>query len=132
ATGRYLDLVLPRVPPGLTTRRVYLTVPSSDPTFKLRAAVTPPWADGDVFRACLANGGISNPTCMGAQLTAVNAYLAGSPSIQALSGIGAWAQTARHCLGANGSLAAARAKADRRLDAMPSPGRRRPPARARC
>src|SRR5207247_1951160 len=48
--GRYLDVVIPRVPPGTTVRRVYLTVPASDSVFKLRAAVTPPWEDGAVFR----------------------------------------------------------------------------------
>ena len=45
---RYLVLVIPRVPPGTITRRVTLTVPDHPP-FQLRAALTPPWADGTSF-----------------------------------------------------------------------------------
>ncbi len=119
--GQYLPVVIPRVPPGTTTRRVFLTVPAADPTFTLRAAVTPPWIDGNVFRGCLAASGlITAPSCMGAQLTAINSFLALDPSIAALSGIGVWAKIAWQCEGA-ATLPAALVKAEQVLDFMVMP-----------
>jgi hypothetical protein len=121
AGGRYLALVIPRVPPGLLTRRIILTVPSSDPSFHLTAALTPPWADGATFRNCLVTGGvIQNPSCMGAQLGAISAYLTDTPGIQALSGIGEWAKIAWQCEGA-AKLSSAIAKAEQALDFMVQP-----------
>ncbi len=115
--GRYVSLVIPRVPPGISVRRIFLTHPGTVPSFHLRAAITPPWVDGAVFRGCLANAGISAPACMGAQLTAINAFLAGNPQLQALSGIGVWAKIAWQCEGAT-TLPAALAKAEQVLDGM--------------
>ena len=56
ASGRYLALVIPRVSPGTLSRRIWLTVLTT-PTFQLTAALTPPWADGNVLRTCLSDGG---------------------------------------------------------------------------
>jgi hypothetical protein len=118
--GSYLPLVLPRVSPGTTVRRVRLTLPPTVTTFKLRAALTPPWVDGAVFRSCLANAGISNPTCMGAQLTAINDLLATTPDVEALSGIGVWAKIAWQCEGST-TMPAALVKAEQALDYMEAP-----------
>jgi hypothetical protein len=116
AGGRYAPLVIPRVPPGTLTRRVYLTVPSSDPQFQLGAAVAPPWTADTTFRTCLSGGGvIANPSCMGTQLTAINAYLAANPQIAALSGIGLWAKVAWQCEGAT-TLPNALVKSEQVLD----------------
>jgi hypothetical protein len=119
--GRYFTVVIPRVPPGTTVRRVYLTVPQTITAFLLRAAITPGWIDGNKFRACLtATGAISNAACMGAQLTAINTYLAANPSFEALSGIGVWAKIAWQCEGAV-TLPLALTKAEQVLDAMVGP-----------
>jgi hypothetical protein len=120
--GFYVPVLIPRVPPGTTVRRVFLTVPAlNPPIFKIRAAVAPPWIDGNLIRSCLSGGGvISNPACMGAQLTAINAYLAGSAQIQALSGVGEWAKVAFQCEGAPDRTAAV-AKANQILDYMVHP-----------
>src|SRR5262249_5843578 len=120
AAGRYLALVIPRVPPGTTSRRVLLAVPST-PTFQLTAALTPPWSDGYAFRACLVDGGAStNPSCMGAQLSAINSYLAIHPEIEALNGVALWAKVGGQCEGA-GSPTVALAKARQVLDLMVKP-----------
>src|SRR5262249_45590733 len=114
---QYLSIVIPRVPPGTLTRRVTLTVPDN-PAFQLRAALTPPWVDGTVLRGCLTDGGvITNAACMGTQLTAINAYLASTPGIAALSGSGVWAKIGWQCEGA-GTLPSAVAKAEQVLDFM--------------
>jgi hypothetical protein len=119
--GRYLDLVIPRVPPGTTVRRVFLNVPATVSSFEVDAAVTPPWVDGTVFRNCLSAGGvISNPACMGAQLTAISTYLASNPSLLALSGIGVWAKVAWQCEGAT-TLPQALTRAEQVLDYMVQP-----------
>ena len=114
--GRYLALVIPRVPPGVMTRRVMLTVPSSDSSFQLGAAVTPPWVGGTSLGSCL-SGLIGSPNCMGTQLTALNDWLANASGVAALSGIGEWAKIAWQCEGA-GSLPAAIAKAEQVLDSL--------------
>ena len=116
SSGRYLPMVIPRVPPGTTVRRCYLTVPST-PAFKLVVAITPPWVDGNVFRGCLTNAGITDGACMGAQLTALYSDLVGSPATAALSGVGVWAKVAWRCETA-GSLPAALATAEQVLDFM--------------
>lgn len=100
SSGRYLAVVVPRVPPGATTRRINLTVTPSDASFRLRVSVAPPWADGAVFRACLGANGISSPSCMGAQLTAINDSLGSATGNAALSGIDVWAKIAWRCEGA--------------------------------
>jgi len=113
---QYLALVIPRVPPGVVTRRVILTVPASDTAFALGAALTPPWVDGAGLGICLVGAGvIGNPGCMGAQLSAMNDSLLSTPGIPALNGIGAWAKITWQCEGA-GSLPAAVAKAELVLD----------------
>jgi hypothetical protein len=117
--GRYVPLVIPRVPPGTTVRRIHVTVPPSDPTFTLGVATTPPWADGNKFRSCL-GAVVSAPACMGSQLTAINAYLAGHPEVEALSGVGVWAKEAWQCEGA-ATLPAALTKAEQVLDYMVGP-----------
>jgi hypothetical protein len=119
--GRYIPVVIPRVPPGTTVRRIFLTIPSGVSSFKLRAAVTPPWADGNKFRDCLsASGAISNPACMGVQLTAINAFLDGNPQLEALSGAGVWAKIGWQCEGAT-TLPAALVKSEQVLDYMVQP-----------
>jgi hypothetical protein len=117
ASGKYLPIVIPRVPPGTTTRRFYLTVPGpTHPSFQLVAAVAPPWMNGDVFRSCLSPAaGISNPSCMGTQLDAINAYLSAHPGLNGLSGIALWAKIGFQCEGASG-LNAALAKSEQVLD----------------
>ena len=119
--GRYLALVIPRVPPGTMTRRVALTVPATVSTFQLRAALTPPWVDGATLRNCLSDGGvIGNPPCMGMWLTAINSFLAANPQLAALSGIAVWAKIAWQCEGA-ASQPAAVAKAEQVLGYMLRP-----------
>src|SRR5262249_24110552 len=57
------------------------------------------------------SGVISNTACMGSQLTAINAYLAGTTGIAALNGIGLWAKVGWQCEGAStlpGAIAEAR------------------------
>jgi hypothetical protein len=120
AAGRYLALVIPRVPPGTVTRRVLLSVPST-PSFSLTAALTPPWVDGTQLRTCLADGGvIENTACLGTQLTAINAYLANHPEIEALNGIGLWAKVGWQCEG-GGNLDDALGKARQVLGLMVGP-----------
>jgi hypothetical protein len=119
--GRYVPVVIPRVPPGTTVRRVLITIPPTHTSYVLRAALTPPWVDGAVFRSCLLTGGvISAPACMGDTLTAVNDYLAANPQIQALSGVGVWAKIAWQCETAR-PLPAALIKAEQILDFMVTP-----------
>jgi hypothetical protein len=119
--GKYLALVIPRIKPGVTIRRFRLTVPNTITDFDLDAALTPPWADGQVFRACLSGGGvITAPACMGSQLTAINSYLATTPGVEALNGVGLWAKVAWQCEGAT-SLPAALAKAEEVLNYMLQP-----------
>jgi hypothetical protein len=119
--GQYLALVIPHLPPGVRTRRMYLTVPADDSTFHLTAALTPPWADGASFRTCLTDGaGITDAACAGAQLTAINSYLADTPVVEALSGIALWAKIAWQCEGA-ATLPAALATAEQVLDFLVQP-----------
>ena len=54
------------------------------------------------------------------QLTAINAYLAGHPEVEALSGVGVWAKEAWQCEGA-ATLPAALTKAEQVLDYMVGP-----------
>jgi hypothetical protein len=119
--GRYAAVVIPRIPPGTLARRVYLTVPATDPTFSLRAAVSPTWVDGTSFRGCLIAGGvITNAPCMATGLSAINADLAGTSGIEALNGIGVWSKIAWGCEGAS-TLPASLAKAEQVLDFMVQP-----------
>jgi hypothetical protein len=118
ATGRYLALVIPRVPPGVTSRRINLTVPSTVTSFSIRAALTPPWVDDNIFGTCLVSGGaISNEPCMETQLFVMNDTLAAHPEIQAMSGIGMWAKIGWQCEGAT-SLTAAQNKSRQALGYM--------------
>src|SRR6185503_10701208 len=62
--GKYMALVIPVLPPGVSVRRVYLTVPSSVGAFSLSASLTPPWTDAQL-PGCLAGGGvIPTPSCV--------------------------------------------------------------------
>src|SRR5262249_32859007 len=84
-SGRYLALVIPRVPPGTGTRRVWVPARPSTPNFQLTAALTPPWIDGMTFRTCLSDAGvIGNATCAGGQITATHAFLASHPEVGSL------------------------------------------------
>ena len=65
---------------------------------------------------------ITNPACMGNQLTAINAYLAIHPEIEALNGIALWAKVGWQCEGA-GSPTAALAEARQVLNLMAQAGR---------
>src|SRR5262249_42294217 len=119
--GRYLALVLPRVPPGTVTRRLYLTVPSSHASFQLHVALAPPWSDGTLFRTCLEdNGVIQDVACLGTQLTAISGYLASTTGIAALNGVGEWAKIGWQCEGA-GSVSAAIAESRQALNFMVQP-----------
>ncbi len=115
AGGRYLAMIIPRVPPGTSVRRVYLTVPAPT-TFPLTVALTPPWVNNTAFRNCM-SAVITNTACMGSQLTALNDSLAGQPQVQAMNGIGVWAKIGWQCEGA-ASLAAALAEARQALGFM--------------
>jgi trimeric autotransporter adhesin len=116
-SGKYVPVVIPRVPPGTTTRRFWLTVPGpTHPPFELIAAVAPPWVNGEVFRSCLSSV-VTNGACLGAQLDAIGAHLAASPHIETLSAIALWAKVAWNCEGA-ASLPAALAEAEQALDFM--------------
>ena len=116
ANGRYLAVVIPRVPPGLTTRRLVLTVPGSVSSFQLGVATTPPWTNDLTFLTCLSNAGvIQSIACVGAQLDTINTYLAANPQLAALNGIGLWARIGWRCEGA-GTLPAAIAEARQTLD----------------
>jgi trimeric autotransporter adhesin len=121
-SGKYVPIVIPRVPPGTTTRRFYLTVPGpTHPPFQLIAAVAPPWVDGEVFRSCLSPAaGIANPNCMGTQLVGINGHLTGNPGFQAMSGVAWWAKVAWQCEG-EGTLSAALLKAEQVLDYLEGP-----------
>jgi hypothetical protein len=116
--GRYLVMVIPRIPPGSIARRVNITIPNGVTAFRLQAAVTPPWVDGVTLRSCLNGAGvIQNPACMGTQLTAINAALASAPSVETLSGIGVWAKIGWQCEGAT-SLTGALDKSRQVLEYM--------------
>ena len=122
ANGKYLSLVLPYVPPGTTTRRIFLTVPGpTHPPFTLNAGVTPPWVDGAVFRSCITGGGITNPACVGPQLDAMNAAL--NANLPAYSAAAMWAKAAFNCEPGAGSLGGA-GESERALD-YPGGGRDR-------
>jgi hypothetical protein len=98
STGQYLVLVLPRVPPGTVSRRIYLTVPASDPTFSLVAAVMPTWEESPSFDSCLRDGGIvAAAPCAGGHLGLMNAYAANTPGVYALSGTRVWAKIGYQC-----------------------------------
>jgi trimeric autotransporter adhesin len=114
--AQYLPLVIPRVPPGVHTRRITLSVPVTSPLFQLGAAVAPSWSNDPVFLGCLQSGGvIANPSCVGTQLAGIESYLAANPQITTMSGTGIWAKVAWQCEGA-GTLAAAIAKSEQILD----------------
>src|SRR5262249_3805734 len=99
STGQYLVVMIPRVPPGATARRIAGTVPASA-DIQLRAALAPPWVDGAVFRACLSDGGATHdPNCLGAQLAGIASNLVANPSIEALSGVAMWAKIGWQCEG---------------------------------
>ena len=111
ANGQVLSFVIPRVPPGSTTRRFTLNVPASVPQFQLGAAITQAWTANGPFLGCLSSAAvIQNPNCDGTQLTSINAYLAANPQLDAMSGMGIWAKAAWQCEGAT-TLAQAGAKA---------------------
>ncbi len=107
-TGRYLALVIPRIPARTAiTRRINLTVPPTVPQVQLAAAVAPQWAHGNVFSNCLVNAGvITNPSCVATQLTTVTDTLASRPELDAMSGIGIWSKVAWQCEGAASLIAA--------------------------
>jgi hypothetical protein len=118
--GRYMALVIPLVPPGVSVRRLYLTMPSSVMGFELDASLTPPWT-GDQLTGCLADGGvIATPSCVALQLAGLDAWYAASPWLVAVNGIGMWAKIAWQCEGAGG-LPAALAEAEEALDFMLQP-----------
>jgi hypothetical protein len=105
--GRYLALVIPRLPPGTLSRRLSLSVPSNL-TFTLGAALTPPWTADTTFRSCLSGAGvIPNSACIGTQLSAINDSLLATPGVQPLNGVAEWAKIAWQCQGATSSMAAA-------------------------
>jgi hypothetical protein len=118
SSGRYLALLIPRVPPGTVSRRINLTVPPSVASFRLRAALAPPWEAGTALRGCLTGAGvITNGACMESQLSAIDDSLESAVGIDALSGIGVWSKIAWQCEGA-ASLTAAQNKAHVILEYM--------------
>jgi uncharacterized repeat protein (TIGR01451 family) len=138
--GQYLSLLLPRVPPGVTVRRVNVTVPGSVGSYELSAGVTPGWAeDVPALVACLTSQGVSlTQPCVGGELAGLEAYLVAHPELAAVNGVGAWAREAWRCEGVI-SLPAAVAKAEQVLDVLvtgveqpaPLPGPCQEPARPR-
>ena len=111
ANGQVLSFVIPRVPPGSTTRRFTLNVPASVPQFQLGAAITQAWTANATFLSCLSGPAvIQNAGCTGPYLTSINAYLAANPQLDAMSGMGIWAKDAWQCEGSS-TLAQAGAKA---------------------
>jgi hypothetical protein len=102
-SGRYLPLVIPRVPPGVTVRTIQLTVPpsASGTLFDLDAAVTPPWTRDPGFLSCLARSGvIQDSACVGLELEALVDSLAEAAGIRAVSGVAVWSRIACRCEGA--------------------------------
>ncbi|MEQ1831988.1 MAG: hypothetical protein ABL977_02950 [Candidatus Eisenbacteria bacterium] len=97
--GQYVSFILPRVPPGLTLRRFYLTAPFSVSTMELRAGVTPGWnEDHAALRACLADGGVPLAlSCMTTQLNSSFVYIAAHPEFAAVNGAAVWAKEAWQC-----------------------------------
>jgi hypothetical protein len=119
-SGRYLVLMIPRVPPGTVSRRITLAVPPSVASFILRAAIAPPWS-GSNLRDCLAGAGvISNGACVDARLAAIGDSLANDQNQDAMSGIGVWSKVAWQCENAT-TLIAAQNKAHVILDYMKQP-----------
>src|SRR5204863_528659 len=51
--GRYLVMVIPHVPPGVTSRRVNLTIPNGVTSFTLHAALAPAWVNVAALQNCL-------------------------------------------------------------------------------
>jgi hypothetical protein len=117
--GQYLSLLLPRVPPGVTVRRVNVTVPVSVVSYTLRAGITPGWAEDDsALVACLASQVVSlTQPCVGTELADLEAYLAAHPELAAVNGVGAWAREAWRCEGEN-TLPGALDKAEKVLDVL--------------
>jgi len=119
--GSYAVLVIPRLKPGTTVRRVYVTVPNSVTSYELTASLTPPWLDSEALRACLTGGAvITDAGCMGTQLTALDAYMVATGGIDALNGLAIWAKEAWNCEGA-GTIGAAQTAAEAVLDFMLQP-----------
>jgi uncharacterized repeat protein (TIGR01451 family) len=117
--GQYLSLLLPRVPPGVTVRRVNVTTPGTVGSFELRAGVTPGWSeDVPALVACLASQGVTVALpCVGGELSTLSSYLSAHPELAAVNGVGAWAREAWRCEAA-GSLPAAVADAEQVLDVL--------------
>lgn len=119
-TGRYVALVIPRVSPGsVVRRRVYLTVPTLNSSFLLRAGITPPWADDPARLAtCLGDAGVATSMpCMGTSLAGITSYVVAHPESAAVNGVGTWAKVAFQCDGAS-SLPLALARAEQVLDVL--------------
>jgi hypothetical protein len=97
-----VSLVIPRQAPGVTVRRVYVTVTGAVPTYELRAGVTPGWGEDPAgLVACLGAAGVSlTQPCAGNELSAFAAYVAAHPELAALNGVGVWAREAWRCEGA--------------------------------
>ena len=84
-------------------------------------ALTPPWVDGNKFRACLANGGISDPGVHGGSAHRDQCLPRRHPGIDALSGIGVWAKIAWQCESARPLPVSRSRKAEQILDFMVNP-----------
>jgi hypothetical protein len=100
ASGQYLPVVLPRVPPGTSRRRFILNSPANISLMQMGAAVAPSWSAPGSLLSCLqGGGGLQNPSCAATQLAAIDAYLAANPGIDGMSGTGIWAKNAWECEG---------------------------------
>ena len=100
ASGQYLPVLIPRVPPGTLRRRFILNAPSSVPTLQMGAAVSPSWLGAPGFVGCLASGGVvANTSCATGMLSSLASYLAAHPGLEAISGTGLWAKEAWECEG---------------------------------
>jgi len=116
--GRYATVVLPRLPPGATVRRVYLTVPYTVSAFELGVAIAPPWEDSEAMRGCLVAGGvITAPSCVGTGLDSIAGWLAAHPSLQAVNGAALWGKLVWPCEGVS-TLPEAVGKAEKVLGLM--------------
>ncbi|MEQ1831528.1 MAG: FG-GAP-like repeat-containing protein [Candidatus Eisenbacteria bacterium] len=122
SAGQYVSLVIPRVPPGVVTRRVYLTLPLEVPSLDLRGGTAMPWnVNPAALQACLADTGVvRNSACMTTGLPEIADSILAHPEVAAFSGVAFWSQEAFRCE-LSGSLPAAQAAAEEVLGRLAAP-----------
>lgn len=114
---KHAALVIPRLPPGVNFRRIYLSAPPEVASFDLGATLAPPWS-GAAFVACLSGAGaVTSPECVADELDGAITYVTGTAGLSAVNGYALWARIGWRCEGAT-DLAQALAKAELALDAL--------------